>query len=340
MLLDYVQAYQAPAGSIESPSRYLSPLANPSTFSQEMRHEMTEKVGNSVPPERFTVDIPVVEEVDVAVISMPNNQMEGLNTFQTECIPLEQQPLAEDIQASNNFGERANRNRSNPISVVGRLSASSSLNLTEVINLMKEDEEDEVNSVGQSLPMDDTADKYQVKPESLPILRKILSNHGDIVKNCSVVTMKCRSMLLEMICDIITELQNTDFCKIKEDDGLHDMIALVNEIKSMNVDIEWLHQRLLEITEARQILKQSGMLKKRKEHNRKAIENVERELGEYEEEKKAIAAKLQSIYDRETVCKETLARERDESTRITATIGDAKSKVKRFLNCSLADGLL
>ena len=58
---------------------------------------------------------------------------------------------------------------------------------------------------------------YQVKPESVPMLRKILSKHGDIAKNCTVMRIKYRSMLLEMIFDIITELQDKDINGIKED---------------------------------------------------------------------------------------------------------------------------
>ena len=42
----------------------------------------------------------------------------------------------------------------------------------------------------------------------------------------------------------------------------------------------------------------------------------------------------------ETTCKESLARAQDESTKISETITNAKSKVRHFDNCSLVDGLL
>ena len=43
---------------------------------------------------------------------------------------------------------------------------------------------------------------------------------------------------------------------------------------------------------------------------------------------------------KETACKESLARAQDESTKISETITNAKSKVRHFDNCSLVDGLL
>ena len=118
------------------------------------------------------------------------------------------------------------------------------------------------------------------------------------------------------------------------------MIALVNEMKNMNVDIGWLQGRLKEILEVTQILELSGMLKEKRESNRKTIENVEKELEECEAAKVAVAAKYRSICDKEAACKETLAVARDERSRIKETISDAGAKVRRFHNCSLADDLI
>ena len=66
---------------------------------------------------------------------------------------------------------------------------------------------------------------------------------------------------METICEIISELKDKDLSKITED-RLHNTIGLANEMKNMQV-IEWLHVKLEEIYETRQILKQCGMLKKR-----------------------------------------------------------------------------
>ncbi|KAI4327657.1 hypothetical protein L6164_020093 [Bauhinia variegata] len=292
---------QASAGYLPCPQ-----VANPSTLTPATMHE-----------------------ADSA--SMKVNGLEG------ECIPLEQVPLAEDIQASNGFQERVNKGHSKSTSMVARPCPSFSLNLTEMVQMWNE-EDDEVDSIRLSLSMD-VVDGYQVKPEYMPILRKIISKHGDIANSCTVTRMKYRSHLLEMTCDIIIELQDKNLSKIKEDD-LQEMISAVNELKTTKLDIGWLHQRLVEILEVRQMLKESGKLKEKKESIRQTIEIVERELKACEAEKMAIEARYQSILDREIVCKKNLTRARNESAMINATISDAKSKVKRFLNCSLADGLL
>ncbi|KOM28697.1 hypothetical protein LR48_Vigan564s000700 [Vigna angularis] len=202
--------------------------------------------------------------------------------------------------------------------------------------------DDEVDSVGHSSTMDGV-EGYKVKEEFMPLLRSILTKHRDIFENSLILTERFRSVFLETICEIISELKDKDLIKITED-RLHSMIALANEMKNMQVNIEWLHLRLEEIYEARKILKQSGMLKERKDSNKKVIETVQRELDQCQEEREALEVKFQALRERicnkETACKETLARAQDEYACISQTITDAKSKVKRFLNCSLVNGLL
>lgn len=101
------------------------------------------------------------------------------------------------------------------------------------------------------------------KPEFIPILRNILNKHGDVFKNSMVSTTTLRSIFLGVICGIILELKDKVLHKITEDE-LHYIIAFVNEMKSMKVDIQWLLLRLEEILEARQILEQSCMIKEEK----------------------------------------------------------------------------
>ncbi|XP_029127271.1 MATH domain and coiled-coil domain-containing protein At3g58340 [Cajanus cajan] len=222
--------------------------------------------------------------------------------------------------------------------MVGHQSSLFSLDLTKMVNMWDNEGDDEVNSIGQSPPME-TVEGYQVKPEYVPILRKVFTKYGDVFKNSLVSTMTFRSMLLEMICHMISDLLDKNLDRISENE-LHNMIALANEIKNMKVNIEWLHIRLEEILEARQNLKQSGKLKEKKDSNKKVIETVKRELEECEAKKKALTAMLQSICDKETACKETLAIAEDESIKIDETVTYAKTKVRRFFKCSLVDGLL
>lgn len=272
----------------------------------------------------------------------PSTQVEEHNALEVEHAPLEKELLAEGIQAFKCREREDKNNSSKSISMVGHSSSQFSLQLTQMVNMWENEGDDEVESVGQSSTMD-RAEGYQVKEEFMPLLRKILTKHGDVFENSLILTARFRSVILEAICEIISELKDKDLNKITED-RLHNMIALANEMKTMQMNIEWLHLRLQEIYEARKILKQSGMLKERKDSNKRVIETAKRELDQCQEEKEALEARFQSlrerIFDKETACKETLARAQDEYVCISQTITDAKSKVKRFLNCSLVNGLL
>jgi hypothetical protein len=77
-----------------------------------------------------------------------------------------------------------------------------------------EDDDEEI----QSRP-EDTVKGYQVKEEFMPIL----------TKNCVTKSVKSRSALLEMICEIISEFEKKDLSKTKEGD-LKSNISLVEGI--------------------------------------------------------------------------------------------------------------
>lgn len=132
----------------------------------------------------------------------------------------------------------------------------------------------------------DTIEGYQVKPEFIPMLRKILSKHGDVMemflripwysqRYSGQYSQRWYEMFLRTLCGIILELQDKGLDKITEDE-LRNMFGVANEIKNMKVNTEWLFLRLEEILEARQILGQSGILKEEKDNNRKVIETAKR----------------------------------------------------------------
>ncbi|KAE9602875.1 putative phospholipase [Lupinus albus] len=196
----------------------------------------------------------------------------------------------------------------------------------------------DVNLVGNSIAVVDTLDKYEVKPELMDILRKIVSVHGDIVQNSTISTIKYRSMYLEVIGDMIIELQEKHFAET-DDDRLQDMMVILDDMKHKKVNVEWLLQKFVEILEARQVFKHSMMLKEKRECNTRFIKNVEQELKEKEEEIEAMKAKLQSLYDEKSVCKKKLDRAREESSNITKSLEDDNAKMKSFQNFSLVNGL-
>jgi hypothetical protein len=101
------------------------------------------------------------------------------------------------------------------ISRVGCSSSVRSLKLTEMVEMVGiEDDDEEIKSRPE-----DTVKGYQVKEEFMPIL----------TKNCVTKSVKSRSALLEMICEIISEFEKKDLSKTKEGD-LKSNISLVEGI--------------------------------------------------------------------------------------------------------------
>lgn len=328
---------------VQSCSRYLVAVSHPLTVEPELRHD-AENVENSM------VGIPVkVEELGEAEMSLSNgsNQMAGQNNFEVESDPLEQEALAGEIQASKKFDEISNKNTRKCISKAGCSSPSCSLKLTAMAAMADEKDDDELDSEIQSRPKDNIKE-YQIKSEHMPVLRKIIGKHGDIVKNCTTKFVKFRSLFLEAICEIIAELdkKNASIANISSK-NLEKKIDVVSYIKNQNVDVEWLHSRLTEILEARRILKQTCKLKQETDSVRMVTEAAERDLNKWETRKEELTEKVKEIFhelkevtDKEADCKERLARAHDESTKISQIVKDAKSKVRRFLDCSLIDDLL
>ncbi|WJX89775.1 hypothetical protein P8452_71744 [Trifolium repens] len=131
-------------------------------------------------------------------------------------------------------------------------------------------------------PPENTVEGYQVKEEFKPILGKIIRKHGDIAKNCVTEFMEIRSLLLEMICGVILEFEKKGVTEIKES-VLKSKLAIVDGIKKLNVEVEWLIKRLAEVLEARELLMQYGMLKEKTDENRKRIEECENALDKCKE---------------------------------------------------------
>ncbi|GAU32949.1 hypothetical protein TSUD_153660 [Trifolium subterraneum] len=267
-------------------------------------------------------------------VSICSNQNAGQNTLEAETIPLEQEPLAGEIQASRQNISRA-----------GYLAPSISLKLTEMVDMVRnEDNDHEVDSITQSL-LEESVNGYKVDAEFMPILSKIIDKHGDIAKNCKG-SMEYRSMFLDRICRIVSELEKKNVTNIKVKD-LEEQIVLVDDIKTNEVEVKWLHTRLSEILEARQSLNKCGKLKDKLDNDRECIEVASSSLKILEDQKKQASEKLREASEElETICqkeaewRERLDRNQDSSTKISQEIKDATSKVKRFLKCSLIEDLL
>jgi hypothetical protein len=297
----------------------------------EAEPNVMKEVGEAEPnmmEEAVEAEPNAMEEEGEAKKSLCNHA--GKNTFEKESIPLEPESLAGGI---------TNKNQRKHISMVGcSSSVRRTLNLTEMVEMVGNEDDDDDDEEIQSRP-ENTVKGYHVKEEFMPILTKIIGKYGDIAKNCVTESVEYRSALLEMICGIISEFEKKDLSKTK-DAALTRKIALVEGIKRMNVEVEWLHMRLIEVREARELLMQSGMLKEKTDQNKKLIAESESALEKCEARKKEVEEQLKTICDEAAVCKQNLAKAKNDSATITRIVGFAKSKVRRFLHCSVVDGLI
>ncbi|KAL5101625.1 hypothetical protein RYX36_005952 [Vicia faba] len=216
---------------------------------------------------------------------------------------------------------------------------SYSSKLSEMVAMMgNENGDDEVESDVPSRP-EDLVNGYHVKLEFRPILRRIIDRHGDIAQNCVTGSVKHRSELLEIICGIILDFEKKDVRSIKES-FLRNKIALVDGLRNMKVEVEWLHKSLTEVLEAKELLMKCSNLKQKVAKNRKLVEQSELELEECEAHKKELSEKLKAVCEKEILCKENLARAKEESATTSQLVGFAITKVGRFLNCSMVDALI
>lgn len=324
---------------VQSPSRDLVQVAHPLTLEPDLGQKEAENVEN------LTAGIPEMP------LSNNSNQIDGQNTIE-EIIPHEKEPLAEETQASNRFEEVTNMMS---ISRAGSSSPSFSLlKFTEVVAMLRNDDgDDEVDSEIQSQP-EDTVYGYEVKPEFMPTLRKIIGKHGDIAKNCVTKSVKDRSKLLEIICGILHDFGDKDHKKI-EKSFVESKIALVNGYEQgMQLDLKWLRMSLAEVIDAIKILDKFDILEEKRDNNSKLIEDAESELEVFEEQKKVVTEKMKELSEKmrelsenleeicvkETACKERLTAAKNEFTSISQTVQYCTSKVSRFLKRSVMDGLI
>ena len=185
------------------------------------------------------------------------------------------------------------------------------LKFTEVVAMLRNDDGDEVHSEIQSQP-EDTVYGYEVKPEFMPILRKIIGKHGDIAKNCVTKSVKDRSKLLNMICGILHDFGDKELKKIEES-FVESKISLVKGLREgTKLELEWLCMSLAEVLGAIKILGKFDILEEKRDNNSKLIEDAESELEVFEEQKKVVTEKMKELSENlEEICVKRLLAKKD-----------------------------
>ncbi|XP_016438003.1 uncharacterized protein LOC107763994 [Nicotiana tabacum] len=214
-----------------------------------------------------------------------------------------------------------------------------SLNLTRMAALMNDysSDADEVGSQPAHLSV--VVNGYRVKEEAAPVLQKIFLKYGDIAKNSSFSSVNISSSLLELFCDIYKKLEETDFRSINPKE-LQSMLDEVRDLESANIDVGWLSRRLNDISQAKQLVKDSRKLKEAKTRNLAVMETSKKELEEMKEEWAACVATCHVLQERIRKKEDEFGIARCENEMIMQQFEDSKAKVNDFLKKSLVHDLL
>ncbi|XP_074295170.1 uncharacterized protein LOC141623035 [Silene latifolia] len=216
---------------------------------------------------------------------------------------------------------------------------SASFNLTEIAEKMCNF--DEVDSFGSESNLVSVGG-YKVKPKYEFPLGHILSKYGDIGVNCSL-TVKFRSLCMEHLCDIIQNLMDTNIVAITDDD-LEEMMGHVGDLEKQNLDIEWLKERLNEISEAKRAIKVLRSSSNEKTHHAELKAEVKKRSQQLEAKKREFALKEAELQE---LGKEIFADKRDivamenGIVKVEKVISENKAKLRPFVNMeSLGQGLI
>ncbi|CAL1353030.1 unnamed protein product [Linum trigynum] len=88
---------------------------------------------------------------------------------------------------------------------------------------------------------------YRIKEELSSTLGSILSEHGDIVANCTLQSPECRALFLELVCEIFQKLQALKETRLTLAE-LNSMAKSVRDLESLKLEVGWLLGSLDEVT--------------------------------------------------------------------------------------------
>ncbi|XP_044489827.1 uncharacterized protein LOC123214148 isoform X2 [Mangifera indica] len=180
--------------------------------------------------------------------------------------------------------------------------------------------------------------KYQVKASVSPILQTILDKYGDIAANCQLKSNSMRAYYLECLCAVVQELQATSFMQITKA-KVKEMLAVVKDVESAQIDVDWLRDILREISEAIELTNRHQTIERAKltcdnllASTRIELESQMQDLAlkekEYEAAKALVAETKTRLHELES-----------ESSELDKTLESTRSKVETLKNKPLADYL-
>ncbi|WCJ25059.1 hypothetical protein M5689_006970 [Euphorbia peplus] len=129
--------------------------------------------------------------------------------------------------------------------------------------------------------------KYSVKEALAPMITNVIEKYGDIAANSRLETLKGRSVALENLAEFIQTFKAKPFVELTENE-IKEALQYVSELGGvMGLEVGWLQIKLEAILKARKMVKQSLLLKEKKDklnqlikHKKRSLEIIEEELKE------------------------------------------------------------
>ncbi|XP_011072574.1 uncharacterized protein LOC105157792 [Sesamum indicum] len=160
-------------------------------------------------------------------------------------------------------------------------------------------------------------------------LKAINKNHGDITQDCSLKSDCMKTLVLLGICKVVQDLEKKQLKDI-DISTLDPYYTAVRDAENMNVNVQWLHDRLDEIKDAVILREEAKGMVDERNRRLESIDNRNKELLTRKVEVERLKSEIQDIEDQ-------LAREVIMMDELNRNIGTQTSE---FPHTYLMDGLV
>ncbi|CAN1301009.1 hypothetical protein LINPERPRIM_LOCUS24776 [Linum perenne] len=206
-----------------------------------------------------------------------------------------------------------------------------------ISHVSHDSDDDEVQSVISDSCI--SVGKYHVRATIASILSSIFLKYGDIAENCRLESVSMRAYYLECLCSVVQELQSLTIKQLTKS-KVKELLAVLKDVESAGIDVEWLRDVLNELTLAVELNNQHQAAEAAKAECDHAVESMKKEL-EFQMEELAI--KEQAVAEARSKVEEArgrLSQLESESSKLSESVSSTWSLVEKFHSKTLADDIL
>ncbi|XP_041014501.1 uncharacterized protein LOC121257536 [Juglans microcarpa x Juglans regia] len=187
----------------------------------------------------------------------PNNQEEDEKLYASSyAVP---NPVVDDMEEHGN----------------GSAAESMSFSFFDISDALEGNQEGDVQSEISDSRV--SVGRYHLKESLASILQSIFNKYGDIAASCQLESMSLRSYYLECLCFVVKELQSSSIIHLTKA-KLKELLAILKDVESSQIDISWLRHRIDEITADIELISQHRSIEAAKANFDRDLELTRKEL--------------------------------------------------------------